>query len=244
MGTAAWRPPQWRSVPSFTMMPLPQNGSTTPAETYVFDGVITAEHEQQSVVTLNPVQTGAALTDHVYVLPPRLTIEIEMSDSMQSYKLGQWTGAPSRSVAAYQTLSDLQQKNTPVSISTPLRQYPIMMITELRAPQSKDTRYALKATVTFTGILTALVTQVQSSDLLFTNPDSSLHQTTNQTVGGQIQQQAVPAAVDSQNNIANAPPPFGNPPGMDAPPTGWVPFVPGSGNWSSDNVNVLPELLK
>src|SRR6185312_10356981 len=98
-----WRPPQWSQGPLFSMTATsPVTGDTT---AYVFDAVLVADHDQEAVVTMNPVQTGAAITDHVYIQPARLVIEIKMSDSMQSYNTGagtgQWAANPSKSVSAY-----------------------------------------------------------------------------------------------------------------------------------------------
>ena len=105
-GTAAgpWRPPQWgahsAASPPVTFL-VTSNGQQT---VYAFDGIIRAEHEQHTEITKNPVQTGAAISDHAYVVPPRLTVEIRMSDAMTSWKPGQWADSPStRSCATTKT---------------------------------------------------------------------------------------------------------------------------------------------
>jgi hypothetical protein len=164
-----WRPPQWSAgQASFTLLPIQSAGyqGTGTQQAFVFDGTLRAEHEQQTVVTLNPVQTGAAITDHAYVMPARLTVEIAMSDAMQSYTIGQWSSGPTRSISAYQTLKALQLANTPVSLATKLASYSLMMITDCRAEETKDTKYALKATVTFTEIFTGTVLQVQPTQAI------------------------------------------------------------------------------
>jgi len=95
-----------------------------------------------------------------------LTVEIAMSDAMQSYTIGQWSSGPTRSISAYQTLKALQLANTPVSLATKLASYSLMMITDCRAEETKDTKYALKATVTFTEIFTGTVLQVQPTQAI------------------------------------------------------------------------------
>jgi hypothetical protein len=45
---------------------------------------------------------------------PTLTVTIKMSDSMQSFTIGQFAGATSRVVSAYQTLVNIQQALQPV----------------------------------------------------------------------------------------------------------------------------------
>src|SRR5215469_5595098 len=106
--SGAWRPPQWqqgtgatltitavqatsRQTPSSTAtLPSTAGAPSTqqPTVMYVFDGAIRADHVQDMTLTQNPVQTGVALADHSYLLPARLTVEIAMSDSMQSYVVG------------------------------------------------------------------------------------------------------------------------------------------------------------
>jgi len=189
-----WRPPQWspNAQAAFTIMPVASSGAVGPRQIFVFDGTIRAEHEQQSIVTLIPVQTGAAITDHVYAMPARLTVEIAMSDAMQSYTIGQWTTGPSRSISAYQQLKALQLAGTPLTIATKLETYPLMVITDCRAEETKDTKYALKATATFTQILTSLI-EANQSNLNFdmTGVDTSgIPQTVPSTAdGGQAQGQ-------------------------------------------------------
>ena len=205
--TAGWRPPQWTSsnttagsTPPLTLTATdPSTGQQT---AYVFDGIIRAEHDQQTVITLNPVQTGAAITDNAYIVPPRLVVEIAMSDSMQSYTAEQFAGAPSRSVSAYQTLQSLQAALSVMSIATRLRQYSNMMIADLRADETDRTKFALKASVTFQQIITA---QVDITSLTVGNDfgDSAIPQSTDQTSTGQVQTLPVPASIQSQNNIQN-----------------------------------------
>jgi hypothetical protein len=181
---------------------------------YVFDGVIHAEHEQATIITLNPVQTGAALSDHAYVVPPRLVVEIAMSDAMQSFMLGQFTDGSPRSVSAYQTLVSIQQQRLPVSVATRLRQYDNMVIADIRAEEESRTRYALKAIVTFQQILTASI-EATSSSISYNPANSSLPQVTGQTLIGQVQPLPVPASMIGQNYTPAAS------------------TVPGAGNWSS-----------
>lgn len=196
-----FRPPQWStSTPPFTMTATdPVTGQQT---AYVFDAIIRLAHRQQSVITLNPVQTGAAISDNAYIVPPKLVIEIGMSDAMQSYTVGQWADAPSRSVSAYQTLVGIQAELSPVQIVTRLRSYSNMMIADIQADDDSTTAHALKATISFEQILTAQA-QIVSSSVSY--PTSEIPQTTNQTPVGQVQTIPVPASIQSQNNIENVP---------------------------------------
>lgn len=235
-----WRPPQWsRNRPAVTI--TAQNPKQNPAGTassaqktvYVLDSTLRAEHDQNVVVTMNPVQTGAAMSDHAYVVPPRLTVEFAMSDAMQSYTVGQWNDSPSKSVSAWQTLIALKDQKLPVSVATRLQQYDKMMIVSVRAEDTKNTRYGLRATVTFVQVLTAQV-EATSSTVTFPSADSAFPQTTDQTLGGQTQTQGVPDAVTANNNVANAPAA-----GVDVQN---IPPVAGAGEWTSSGMGPLGSL--
>lgn len=218
----AFRPPQWAS--GVVSLAMTATDPTTGNETvYVFDGVLRAEHDQRAVVTLDPVQTGAPLSDHAFIVPPQLMIEIAMSDAMQSFFLGQWADGPSKSVSAYQTLVAIQQQRLPISIATRLRQYDNMLITEIRADEEARTANALKAYVTFTQILTASV-EVTSSTVNFNlDPaNSSMPQTTAQSLVGQVQPLPVPSAMQAQKYVSSV-----------------STVVAASGHWSSVNLSSL-----
>ncbi|HEX4209508.1 MAG TPA: hypothetical protein VHY56_03880, partial [Candidatus Binataceae bacterium] len=95
----SWRPPQWSQpaqtsiyVPATMVTPassvitdpndplfgttLPSASGTIPAAVYVFDAILRAEHQRELRKTEHPVQTGANITDHAYLLPARITLEI------------------------------------------------------------------------------------------------------------------------------------------------------------------------
>ena len=190
---AVWRPPQWSNRTQQPPLEMMANDPVTGQPTvYVFDTIIKAEHHQQCVVTLNPVQTGASITDNAYVVPPTLTVEIAMSDAMQSYTLGQWANAPSKSVSAFQTLVGIQGSLTPVQLSTRLRSYSNMMITDVRVEDEARTKYGLRAWVTFQQILTASVAITNVSSTANQNTLSAIPQTTGSTNSGQINPLPVP----------------------------------------------------
>ncbi len=231
----AWRPPQWVRGPALTLtvtdsIPDPDTGQPTTRQTaYVFDGAMRADHEQQAVITLNPIQTGAPITDHAYVVPPRLTVELVMSDAMQSFTVGQWTDGPSRSVSAFKTLKDIQSKRNLCSVATRMDQYDKMLISEVRASETTDTRYAGRFTVVFVQILTAAIEATSSTF----NPvtDSERPQTTVETTAGQIQPNPVPVAVQSQNTVQI---PYLAAKAGETPNTVYrAASVPGAGSWTS-----------
>ncbi|HJX54079.1 MAG TPA: hypothetical protein VJ801_15030 [Polyangia bacterium] len=234
LGVAStWRPPQWIHAAMFTVSVADAKGNQT---VYVFDGVIRASHEQRSVVTLNPVQTGAAISDHAYIVPARLVLEISQSDAMQSYDVRQWADGPSKSVSAYQTLVALQKARQVLQVATRLRQYDKMLISEVHAEESEKSRYGLKAIVTFTEILTASV-EATSSSMSFPAADSELPQTTGETMGGQVPTAPVPANIQSQNSMSSA---------ISEAGSALQPIassIPGAGTWSSSSAAAATSLF-
>lgn len=216
IGAFSFRPPQWASASAkantLTMTAAdPNTGNVT---VYVFDAVIRAEHSRHSVATQHPVQTGAPITDHVFVEPARVVCEIRMSDAMQAFILGQWADYPTKSVSAFQKLKSLQLQRLPVQITTRLDSYPQMVIEDVREVEQAESRFGLRASVVFREILSASV--LISS---FVSQSTTVPQITGQTVVGQQQSVTVPASIVSQNFTSAASP------------------VPGGGNWSSFRLN-------
>jgi hypothetical protein len=159
---------------------------------YVFDNIPRVLHEQSGVVTLNPVQDGAPIGDHFYVIPARLTVEILMSDSMQSYNYGQFSDGVARSVSCWQTLKALQANKAFISITSRLDEYDNMLITDRRGEEISETKYAGRFTITFTQVILATVTLTNAP-----TTDSDRPAATGQNQVGQVQPQTIPPALQS-----------------------------------------------
>ena len=179
----------------------------TPDTILVFDAVIRLEHGQGLRKTEHPVQAGANIADHAFLLPASVVLDIGMSDAMDSYQPGMWGGAASKSVSAFQTLLAVQASRKPLTVTTRLNTYVNMLIDHIHAPDSNETGHGLKATVTFGQIFTGSVTTQQVS---------ARPQTTGATEIGTKNPLPVPATVTNQNMVTT--------------PT----TVPGAGDFSSD----------
>jgi hypothetical protein len=57
------------------------NGQGAQTTNYYFDAVFNVEHEQRAVATKHPVQTGAAISDHMYLEPSVVSIPSLISSS-------------------------------------------------------------------------------------------------------------------------------------------------------------------
>jgi hypothetical protein len=131
----------------------------TSAQVYVFDAVFRIEHSQQLRATEHPTQSGASISDHAMLLPAKVVMEIGMSDVMDHFTPGTFTGGPSKSVNAYQTIVAVQQRRKPLTVTTRLATYTNMLIEDIRTSDTKETKTGLKATITFIQIFNGTVTQ-------------------------------------------------------------------------------------
>jgi hypothetical protein len=145
--------------------------------TYVFDAVLELDHEQRLEVTHHPVQTGADISSHAYLMPPRVVMTIGMSDAMDAYASGAnnkntaGNAAPDnvspfgagglggsgtgKSVNAYQTLIKLQAARQPLTVTTRLRTYTNMVIASVSPREDYKTIAGLRARVEFQQVYTA-----------------------------------------------------------------------------------------
>lgn len=247
--STAFRPPIWSQINTTSILvpvtpssgqSFATDGSVQPT-LYVFDAVPLLEHTQEIVKTSHPVQTGANITDHSYVLPAKVVLEVRMSDALDSFTSGLWSGAGSKSVSAYQTLLAIQQSRVPIQVTTRLRTYTNMLITSLFSPDTHDTRYGLKGLVTFEEILTASVTV--SSSISFVT--SERPQTTNTNNTGSIQNTVPSNSLINQYNVlgSSAISSYQNglvPSNLSSILALAYPYVPGAGNWSSNPIASLP----
>lgn len=241
-----WRPPQWQSqAPQKVIITFPGLGQAPqysqasglsvtlpPGQTlYAFDAEIQIEHQQQLRKTEHPVQTGASITDHAYLEPARLILDVGMSDAMDAYFVpSTWTGAQSKSVAAYQTVLALQFARVPLTITTRLRTYLNMLIENPVANETHKTAHGLRMRIEFGQIFLASISVVTAS----ARPNE-----TNETGLATVTTTPPTAAQVSQYNVLA--------PGFAAGEAALAsPVVPssaiGSGPWCSVNTNNLSNL--
>jgi hypothetical protein len=219
-----WTPPQY-SRPALTIIQVPGGTSGTsgqpnsPLTNYIFDAIFSIKHHRSIHKTSHPVLTGANLTDHAYVLPSRITLEIGMSDVQASYQEGMWTGAATKSISAWQILKILANNRLPVTLITRLDTYLNMVITDIDSPDDNKTLHGLKATIVLEELLIA--STISSSTI------SARPQTTDETPGGTVKGLS---PNDSQVQQFKIPSPLY----PDIQPLS--PPVPGSGSISSDSL--------
>jgi hypothetical protein len=197
-----WNPPQFQKPATYfvtingsTNAPATSNTLTatggnitmngTTIQTYVFDAVMRAEHDQSAQITSQPIQTGANISDHAYAMPARVTLEIGMSDVMVAYssgnpnnssgiKSGAWTGpSQSKSVNAFNEIVSWATGRLLLTLGTRLKTYSSMMVESINPEESNKTVAALKCRVTFKQVFIANSQQIGVSALPQTTQTSS-----------------------------------------------------------------------
>jgi hypothetical protein len=140
----------------------PGSASSTTSQgqstTYYFDAVMVASHRQEAVMTKHPVQIGPAVADHMYLNPAMVTLQVKMSDAMQSYVNGQYSSVPSKSISAYQQFLQIQASRAPIILATRLNTYQNMGITLIEPQDDWRTVRSFNGIIRFEQIRTAQVT--------------------------------------------------------------------------------------
>ena len=71
-----WRPPQWTNAPPQTSLAVMTTTTGSGTTNYYFDAVLRLLHQQPAVATQHPTQSGAPITDHMYLLPARVELSV------------------------------------------------------------------------------------------------------------------------------------------------------------------------
>lgn len=239
-----WTPPQF-SQPALTILQVnyppyslsPKQASTASID-YVFDAVLRLLHKRVMRKTVHPVLTGAAISDHAYIEPTRVSLEIGMSDSMSSYSSDIWSGSATKSISAWQKIKGFQINRNLITLVTRLDTYSNMMIIEAEAPDDYRTKHGLRATIVLEELLSASVLSIPASSA---RPDTT--DTTSQgTVQGtspsvsQVEQHALPS------HLADILKPVPIPQFAPLPVLPFTPAVsvPGAGVFSSTTLDRCP----
>jgi len=128
-------------------------GIKTSVGGYFFDAYLLIDHESRLTITDHPVEEGANITDHSFVEPSALSMEIGMSDVCSSLVDGQFAQKPTRSISAYDTLKQLQSDRIPIEITTRLKVYKNMLVETITTAEDFKLAHGLRATVMFREII-------------------------------------------------------------------------------------------
>lgn len=114
------------------------------------DVTIEEVHQDETFITLHPVEIGAAITDHAFLGPARVEIRCGFSNSS--------AGTEGWVQEVYQRFLELRAEREPFSVSTGKRQYEHMLIRSLNVVTDERSEYALFVQV---GLQEVLLAQAQ-----------------------------------------------------------------------------------
>ena len=162
----SYRPPEWNLASYSFDYSVTDEGILLRdnIQGYFFDATIRAEHTSSLRMTEHPIQSGANIVDHAYMLPNSLVMEIGMSDVMDSFLPGQWPAAY-KSVRAYEKLKELQKERLPLQVVTRFGIYQNMLIEQLNSIDESRVAYGGRFIVSMRQIITAQVRQAEVSIL-------------------------------------------------------------------------------
>lgn len=121
---------------------------------FIVDAIFSVDTEHSMTVTQHPVQTGANMSDHAFVNPVRISMEIGVSDAMGYRNGAQYTSeGATKSIKAYRTLCKLQELRTPMQVVTRLNTYNNMLIESIQVNDDVSTLAAFKASVSLVQVL-------------------------------------------------------------------------------------------
>lgn len=121
------------------------------------DANLDESHEWSAEATMNPVEEGAPITDHVIEQPDTLRIRgfvtetpLVASESVRGAKNTPW--AESITQPVFDLLRDLIKARETVTVYTKYRNYSDMVVTAINVPRAAATGEALEFTVDFVHI--------------------------------------------------------------------------------------------
>lgn len=172
------------------------------------DCTIEEHHIDELVMTLQPVEQSAPITDHCYMMPFALEIRAGFSNSSAASE--GWVQA------AYQQLQALQQARQLFDVSTGKRYYTSMLMRRLTVTTNADWEYALNFTAVCQQVL---LTNTQTSNFpQNTNGTSEIANSSTSITANDAQASGL--STDSNGNVSwpNAPAGYG-PQALSSPAT-------------------------
>jgi hypothetical protein len=110
----------------------------------VFDAILKTDHSSKLTATSHPIESGASISDHAFVEPAEVSIELAVSDSEIG---GGAFGSGDRSVKAFGELLRLQTSRKLMTVVTRFKTYNDMLIMSVSVPDDYTTMNAFKAII-------------------------------------------------------------------------------------------------
>ena len=156
---ASWSP----GVNTYTIYLQPQLSDGTLGNIYVFDCYFSGDIVSELKKTQHPVQTGGNISDHAYLIPITIPLEVGMSDTGVSFN-NSWDGASAKSVNSYTVLQQFQQDRQFVNFTCKFGTFSNLLVDRISAHLDKKTIYGLRASIVLSQTyLVSVTTQVVSA---------------------------------------------------------------------------------
>jgi hypothetical protein len=110
----------------------------------VFDAILKTDHNSKLTATSHPIESGANISDHAFVEPSEVSIELAVSDS----EINRGTfGSGERSIKAFGELTKLQTSRKLITVVTRFKTYSNMLIMSISTPDDYTTMNAFRAMI-------------------------------------------------------------------------------------------------
>lgn len=151
------------------------------------DAVIEEVHADDLAITDHPVETGATISDHAFLLPRRLQMRCLWSDS--------FGGASGYSQAAYERLLGLQAQREPFSVFTGKRAYRNMLIGRIVVETNAASEYALPTIIELREVIITSTQQTSAGKGAGNGSQADPARTGSVTDGGNNEMVQIPGIV-------------------------------------------------
>lgn len=143
--------------------------------TLIPDVVVGEAHRDELIITQHPVEGGGIISDHAFLRPVEVEMQIGYSDST-----GRYVGY---SRDAYERMRALQKSRRPINVSTGKRRYKNMLVRSIAVVTDSHSENILMATVSLQEVI-IVSTQTTSTGSDTTKPaDSKSDQASPSTTG-------------------------------------------------------------
>lgn len=127
----------------------------------VFDAILKTDHTSKITATSHPIESGANVSDHAFVEPKEISIEVGVSDC----ETGNGTfGSGNRSVNAFKELIKLQESRQLISVVTRFKTYNNMLIMSVSVPDDYTVMNSFKANLMLREIPIVSTSRVKVSE--------------------------------------------------------------------------------
>ena len=157
-----------------------------------FDAVLSEDILASSVITSNPIETGAEINDHIYINPKSFTISagvsdtplaITSSDLFTSLGVVGESGGAGRRVTAWDIMNQLHEAGEPFVVTAGLETIQNMVISSLSAPNDAEVSGSLIFTATLTQVIIVDTEESQLTEAQLKDIQTKQQATSNKSKG-------------------------------------------------------------